>query len=247
MKNARSYSSGENSDEESLSPTKSQSTRDTRITYHFGVKDLEEQRPKIKDLVNKFSFIHLPEKDSLGLLFLPERELVNYLNTLMYTFNPDSPDPSTNYFSYKENTVITNVGTSARKFGVGARYIFRNSTGKFAWEMTYIPALNENIINSEKKHIEKLLQRTVKLKSGDFGRTKEKKEEIKDDLELKRVHFDDEKENEIDLRRDLVQKIFEWAREISPEAKELLMSKDTKEDKEYDKARDFDTERKQSA
>lgn len=164
------------------------------------------KKQRLKTLVTRFDYLQFPEAFSKKLILFKETELIDYINMLISKFSSEAQDPNMIYFSYKDNTVISHVGQGSRDSA--SRIIYRNQTGKFAWEFGYIKALNPSVIYGGKKTVDSILHNRMKVK-------------IKDFFEKERFEKKDgsNESDDFERRLDLLSVFYENIKVIIPEMK----------------------------
>lgn len=114
---------------------------------------------KYKEFLSIFRYLWIPNEDIKQLLLLKEKELVDNLNTRINNFMPESQANNVRFFDYKGDTLISLVAPSSRT--LGARMIFRNITGRFAWEFSHIACLKASAMEKATKSFEELNESVV--------------------------------------------------------------------------------------
>ena len=73
-----------------------------------------------------------------------EQELMDCINMHINNYSSDNPDSRTLFFSFRDTALLSFVDSQAKT--VGGRVIMRNMTGRYAWEFSNLPCLNERAV-----------------------------------------------------------------------------------------------------
>jgi len=123
------------------------------------VQDLDKRQ----NLLSLFSFLPISQEERQRMLHFRDKEIIDNLNSLLNSYNTETQHNDVLYFTFKENTLISAAGASSKS--IGGRVLFRNMTGRFAWEFSYIQALGTKAIENDPKTFEDINQKTFTVSS----------------------------------------------------------------------------------
>jgi len=115
---------------------------------------------KIEELLFKFRFLWISNEEVKQLLTMREKELVDSLNSQINNFNPERQLKNIQFFDYRGG-IVSLVGPSSGT--IGGRFIFRNITGRFAWEFSQLQCLKSSALETPVKNIDELNESVLTL------------------------------------------------------------------------------------
>lgn len=165
--------------------------------------------PKEEFLIAMFNYLSLSKEDVTRALHMREKELIDYLNAQINSFNSENQHPDAKYFTYKDTTFVSYISPSSRT--IGGRVLFRNITGRFAWEFSYIRALSQNSIEKGPKRFGEINQEALVLPS--ISLFKDTLEEQKTAKEILNSQRQIELKVEGEDCKDVFKQLFEYIKE----------------------------------
>lgn len=130
--------------------------------FDLDIQDVQDLG-KRQNLLSLFSFLPISQEERQRMLHFKDKEIIDNLNSLLNSYNTETQHNDVLYFTFKENTLISAAGASSKS--IGGRVLFRNMTGRFAWEFSYIQALGTKSIEDGPKTFEDINQKTFTVSS----------------------------------------------------------------------------------
>ena len=115
---------------------------------------------RTEELLFKFRFLWISNEEVKQLLTMREKELVDSLNSQINNFNPERQLKNIQFFDYRGG-IVSLVGPSSAT--IGGRFIFRNITGRFAWEFSQLHCLKSSALEKPIQSFDELNESTLTL------------------------------------------------------------------------------------
>ena len=132
--------------------------------YELDVEDATEQRQKRGNLMLHFDYIPASKDEILRMLHMREKDVIDTLNGKINSFNSEAQHKDIRYFTFKDNALISAMNNPLQT--TGTKILFRNMTGKFTWELSYIQALNRASFESRTTAFSEISENTLKIPFG---------------------------------------------------------------------------------
>jgi len=116
---------------------------------------------KQEEFLFMFRYLWISYEEVKNLLVMREKELIDSLNTQINNFTPERQAKNVLYFGSKDNTLISLVSPTSRT--QGGRLIFRNTSGRYAWEFSQIHCIKASALEKPIKSFEELNESTIKF------------------------------------------------------------------------------------
>lgn len=185
-------------------------------------KEHIEEMARREEFLSMFKYLWFSKEDEKQLIQMKENELVGQLNLLINSFSPKTHPKDLLYYGYKDQTLISLVGPSSKS--IGGRFLFRNITGRFAWEFSYIQCLQANAAEKTATYFGDLSESTLDLDYPNIfyedTAAKVKMPSLKGDGSPRRSIVEKE-------HRDVFRELFEYIRDHVSEYEEVRFSSDT--------------------
>jgi len=173
--------------------------------YELDVQDSNEVRSKRENLLSIFGYLKLPKEELLKMLYMRENELIDSLNSHIENFSSEVQPKDVRYFTFKDTTLLSAVSSASKT--IGGRILFRNVTGRFAWQFSYIQALSSKSIESGKMTFDDINQKTLTIDSTSlFEDEKTLKQKTSQEKQLK-IEINPEFNNPKDVFKELFEYI----------------------------------------
>lgn len=118
------------------------------------VKEGKRFESKQEEFLFMFRYLWISYEEVKQLLVMKEKELIDSLNTQINNFTPERQVKNSMFFSYKDNTLISLVTPTSRT--QGGRVIFRNTSGRYAWEFSQIHCIKGSALDKTIKGFDEL-------------------------------------------------------------------------------------------
>ena len=181
--------------------------------YELDVQDSNEARSKREDLLSMFGYLKLSKEEVRKMLYMKENEIINSLNSHIEHFSSEVQPEDVRYFTYKDTTILSAVSSASKT--IGGRILFRNVTGRFAWEFSYIQALSPQSIEPGKKTFDDINQKTLTIDSASLFDEEflQKQKNLKDKLSSHSPQLKIEINPDGTEHKDVFKELFEYIRE----------------------------------
>lgn len=133
--------------------------------YELDIQDSNESKQKRDRLVSLFDYLPFPKdelKKMLHAMSVRERDIIDYLNSQINGINSETQHGEVRYLTFRDTTFISAASSSSRT--TGGRILFRNMTGKFAWEFSYLQALDQKALEPKPKMFDDINKKTLTVK-----------------------------------------------------------------------------------
>ena len=190
--------------------------------YELDIQDSNESKRKRDRLISLFDYLPFPKdelKKMLHVMSVRERDIIDYLNYQINSLSSETQHGDVRYLTFRDTTFISAASSSSRT--TGGRVLFRNMTGKFAWEFSYLQALDQRALERHPKTFDDINKKTLTVKGVNlFQENVQERPSATDALNLQ---LRSDLDQEVSTQRDVFKELYDYIKQHVTDFVEVRM------------------------
>lgn len=192
--------------------------------YELDIQDSNESKRKRDRLISLFDYLPFNKDDLKRLLqtmSIRERDIIDYLNSQINSLSSETQHSDVRYLTFRDNTFISAASSSSRT--TGGRVLFRNMTGKFAWEFSYLQALDQKALERHPKTFDDINKKTLTVKCLNLFQEKENVQERPSATDALNLQLRGDLDQEVQTQRDVFKELYDYIKQHVTDFVEVRM------------------------